>query len=390
MKKSVFLGLLVLSVLLFQYCSSDDTPALFCHLPAGFSEDSLDFEEGKNRQQKIVFRITPDVETALVRTSGEADDAADDMALWINPLDAGQSVLLGTNKKGGIGFYQLDGNEIGFIPSGRINNIDVTHRLKLGDRLLDMVGCTNRSTQSVDLYAVSDSTRFSLELLGSWKVDTQQIRDVYGFCFAITGSSSFFVCGKNGFLASVSFYMNAGGTLEFQLKDSWQFGSQTEGLVVDPIANVLYVSEEDVGIWRIPLSDSSNMSPQRVEMSGPENPNIVADLEGLACYNSSTEHFLLASVQGNFSYAVFEGLPPNTYIGNFRIDDGNKIDGIEETDGIDAVSVPLGYHYPEGLFFAQDGFNFDNCEYRKQNFKMVDFRKIKQVIEEMGKRNIIN
>lgn len=384
MSRFVFFGLLALVIYGGWGCSPSGRQAPSCHLPTGFTEDSLDFEAGKEGQRNIALAVTADAETALVRTAGEADDAADDMALWADRRDAQRSVLLGTNKKGGIGFYRLDGSELGFLPCGRINNIDVAYGIAWGTEVVDVVGCTNRTTQCVDLYRVAGGDPFSLELLGSWKVDTQQIRDVYGFCFALPGSSAFFVCGKNGLLALVSFFRNAEGTVEFRFKDSCRFASQTEGLVADPVSGMLYVSEEDEGIWRIPLVGTSGLSPQRVEMSGPENPRVVADLEGLACYHHPEGHYLLASVQGNFSYAVFEGMPPNRYLGSFRIADGAMVDGVEETDGIDAVSFPLGAAYPEGLFFAQDGFNFDSCRYRKQNFKLVDFRKIRKVIGRMG------
>ena len=58
---------------------------------------------------------------------------------------------------------------------------------------------------------------------------------------------------------------------------------------------------------------------------------------------------------------------PNAYVKTFKIVDGNGIDGVQGTDGIDVVSFPLGSAFPQGLFVVQDG---DNAGSR-QNFKLV-------------------
>ena len=56
------------------------------------------------------------------------------------------------------------------------------------------------------------------------------------------------------------------------------------------------------------------------------------------------------------------------------------MDGVEETDGIDAISVPLGKRYPKGLFAAQDGFNYKGGQLQRQNFKLVNWEKIERLL----------
>ncbi|MBK7342416.1 MAG: phytase [Saprospiraceae bacterium] len=46
---------------------------------------------------------------------------------------------------------------------------------------------------------------------------------------------------------------------------------------------------------------------------------------------------MIASSQGNFSYAVFERTGDNRYVGSFKITASDRIDGAEETDGLDIV-----------------------------------------------------
>ena len=49
------------------------------------------------------------VETTPVKTQG---DAADDPAIWVHPIDAQKSLILGTNKKRGLYVYNLEGEEV--------------------------------------------------------------------------------------------------------------------------------------------------------------------------------------------------------------------------------------------------------------------------------------
>lgn len=51
--------------------------------------------------------------------------------------------------------------------------------------------------------------------------------------------------------------------------------------------------------------------------------------------------------------------------------------GCEDTDGIDIVPVPLGPHFPHGLFICQDGDNGD----LPQNFKLVPLERIVGILQ---------
>jgi 3-phytase len=103
-------------------------------------------------------------------------------------------------------------------------------------------------------------------------------------------------------------------------------------------------------------------------------------VEGLALYKKGKAGYLLASSQGNFSYAVFERTGNNAYVGSFKVVDGEKIDGVEETDGIEVISVPVGQAFPQGMFLAQDGYNYNQGKLQRQNFKLVRWEKIEQLL----------
>jgi 3-phytase len=75
----------------------------------------------------------------------------------------------------------------------------------------------------------------------------------------------------------------------------------------------------------------------------------------------------VASNQGEDSYTVYRRGRRAEYVTTFRIAAGPAADGVEDTDGIEATTRPLGPDFPTGLLVAQDGDDGDS----NQNFKLV-------------------
>lgn len=374
--------ILFITVLIF-FSSCNSTPG-----DAGLNEDQLEAREDSleliaayARQAKIIDFTTPDVETKAMLSPDIDDDAADDMAIWVNAANPEKSLIIGTNKKGGIAVYNLKGEEIAFYPTGRINNIDVMYAFPLGNTVVDLIGCTNRSDQSVDLFSIDPLTGALVDVAAhALVIDTNIVKDVYGFCFYRGDKPFLFVNGKNGVLQQFEIIATAQSKIDLQLARQVVFQSQTEGMVADETFRVLYIGEEDKGIWKLSADPGAGDLRTFIAMSGKNNPHIAFDIEGLAIYRQNGQGYLLASSQGNFSYAVFERSGDNRYLCSFKVTDSPSIDGIEETDGIETVSTPLGEKFPKGIFVAQDGFNYNDGKLDRQNFKIVNWEKIEQLI----------
>jgi 3-phytase len=114
----------------------------------------------------------------------------------------------------------------------------------------------------------------------------------------------------------------------------------------------------------------------------PLADTFVADIEGLAIYHMHKQRYLIASSQGNNSFAVFALEDNNRYLGSFQIamDLDKMIDGVSETDGIEIVSMPLGQQFTQGLMVAQDGHNVMPSD--TQNFKLVSGSVIANLIQD--------
>jgi 3-phytase len=143
--------------------------------------------------------------------------------------------------------------------------------------------------------------------------------------------------------------------------------SEGEGCVADDATGALYISEEDVGIWKYDLT-ASGMVPPRVRFASLD-ANLSADVEGLALVGG----VLLASAQNVIDPRSnwFSRYDASTgqHLGRFRIVDGVQSDDCDQTDGIDAYGGYLGPAFPQGLLVCQDGFNDAPGSSGTQNFK---------------------
>jgi 3-phytase len=354
-------------------------------------EDSAKLALAMQEMEKITNSIFPSFETHPVGERAE-EDAADDPAIWFNTADPEKSIVFGTNKRGGIYAYDLQGNELDYYPLGEINNIDIRHDIHVNGSMTDVIGGSNRTDNSLLLYRIDSLGKLRGLLNESLLIDRDDINEVYGFCLYKNNADSLYaiINGKNG---KINSYVLKGAPEKSYLekRHSWKTGTQPEGMVADDQLGILYVGEEQKGIWRIDLTSMAMIGEiELIEDSRKEkNPFIEYDIEGLSIYyGEDADGFLLASIQGSFSYAIFERTHDNNYLGSFTIEGFNALDGAEETDGLDIFSRPIGKDFPHGLLVVQDGFNYDSGKLTSQNFKYIDLQQVLRIWQNFRGKNI--
>lgn len=105
-----------------------------------------------------------------------------------------------------------------------------------------------------------------------------------------------------------------------------------------------------------------------------------SDGEGLALYRGAQASYLVASSQGDSSFVVLDAQPPYAYRGAFRvgINAAAGIDGVSDTDGLEATALDLGGAYGSGMLVVQDGYK--RLPDAAQNFKYIAWRDIAHVL----------
>jgi 3-phytase len=147
-------------------------------------------------------------------------------------------------------------------------------------------------------------------------------------------------------------------------------------MVVDDASRNLYVAQEDIGIWRVPVpfGRGAPVLVDRTKGSGvpatydeateecvPSGPDpgfggrhLTADVEGLEIVpRRGKAPLLVASSQGDNTFATYER-DGTRYRGGFAVVDG-AVDGSSDCDGLAISPVPLGARYPDGPAVVQDG-----------------------------------
>ncbi|MFB9687764.1 phytase [Amycolatopsis plumensis] len=327
-----------------------------------------------------------------------ANADADDPAIWVHPGDPDRSVVLGTLKEGGLAAFDLGARTLQLVPAGpggRFNNVDVVGDLAVvSDRGRDRVRVyridpAGAAAGAHVLRDVTDPAAAPVFSASESEVDEQ--RTAYGLAAGRdprTGVRWVAVTRRHETrVALLRLVDRPDGTVgtapiatvdlpsRFRLPDgsSWSpceepgERPQLEGSVFD--GRVLYTAQEDVGIWRIPLTSTGFGRPElidRVRSFGvpsrwdaaseecvPDGADpgfggrwLTADAEGLAVANGT----LFASSQGDSRFVVY-----GKHVRDLRIVAGRGTDSVEHSDGSAISTASLGRRFPHGLLVVHDG-----------------------------------
>lgn len=301
----------------------------------------------------------------------------DDPAIWVNPRDPAQSLVIGTNKikasdGGALYVFGLDGKTRQIVKNlDRPNNVDVEYGLRLGGKRYDIAVCTERLQHGLRVFAIaadgtlSDLAPKGLPVFAGETGDASEPMGIAlykrpqdGEIFAIVGRKS---GPAKGYLHVYQLRGNAQGKLEAVKVGAFGAYSgkkEIEAICVDDALGYVYYADETVCIRKYPADPASPFFGQELGTFGSEGR--VADHEGLALYARpdgtgylvSTDQVSLAS--GGTRYYVYkrEGEP------GARHDQTKPLlilnGGADETDGIEITATPLGKRFPNGLFAAMN------------------------------------
>lgn len=327
------------------------------------------------QKEKPFKTIVADAETTPVSSS---DDAADDVCVWVNPKNILQSTIIGTNKREGLEVYNLDGKRLFSYKIGRVNNVDIRNGFSLNGKKVSVVTASNRTHNTISILYVKPTGE--LEEIAARPI-ISKLNEVYGlgmYKSKKTNKFYVFVVSKRGGIEQWELFEN-NSKIDAKIVRNITLSSQGEGIVADDYYAKVYIGEENKALWKFDAEpDALN---KKVQIIKTTDYNMKDDFEGVTLYDSGngTGHIILSS-QGNNSYAVFDRLT-NQYQGSFSLKSGDKIDGTNDTDGIDVTSFAFGEKYSKGFFIAQDGANTNMKDSLNQNFKIVNWTKISKALQ---------
>jgi 3-phytase len=318
-------------------------------------------------------------------------DAADDPAIWVNPWDRSQSLVIGTDKANkNLEVYDLTGHRLQRIPdaNGSINNVDVRYGFPLNGEYVDIVVTGGGD---IAIYKVDPVTRQLVEVSARTIGTTH---GAWGICLYRSNVSGLFYAFAqavhNGMVEQFELFDNGLGRIDARsVRGPWDIhpepvvveDGEIETCVADDRTGDYYVAEQDVGVWRYGAEPTASPMLRTLVLSTylVNNGALVPDVEGLAVIHDDFGSFLLASSQGDSAFGLYSLDPlavPYPLIRKFRITGGPYADGCSITDGLDATSLWLGPQFPHGLFVCQDNTNSRPGTMGNQDFKFVPLETI--------------
>jgi 3-phytase len=316
-----------------------------------------------------------------VRESEIVDVDPDDPAIWVNPADPLKSRVLGTDKDFGLVVFDLDGKTLQRFADGRLNNVDL-RSVTLGGQPVTLVAASKREDNTIVFYTIDAEGVVARAEPFAFSGAPDTIKyDIYGIALyaANDGALSVVANFKTGDVVQ----WKVGGSpdaLELTYARRWMIPSQPEGMVADDALGLLYVGEEDAGIWRFDADPDAPAEGVLVDQVGsaclPRD-----DVEGMGVYASGPEAgYLVVSAQGVNRFALYSRQPDaegrQPCVGSFTIATG-ATDPVGETDGLDVTATPLGSDFPAGLMVVQD----DRNEGFSRNFKYVSWADVAKALE---------
>lgn len=329
------------------------------------------------------FVVLPDLETDPSPYPG---DSIDDMAIWYDAADPEKSVVIATLKASnqrpvlptGLLTYDLSGNQLQFLSGGTPNNIDIRPGFKTPDATISLIVASHWFSGKIGLYRFDTKTR-SIALVNLFETGVDKLR---GLCMAhYNDQFYYFAVGGTGQVEQYKVVsMN-----QVELERRWELASGAEGCVADDTGGEIYIAEENVGIWSLPLDPAIESKPilfDKIRLFGPLKKGI----EGLAILTHKTNRYLVASVQEQNRFAIYD-LKDKSHVGTFRvqavasIDVTDDIDGVTRTDGIEIFNTPLGAKFPNGLLVVHDDQNDSGRVKLNQNFKYISRNQLLNALE---------
>ena len=310
----------------------------------------------------------PTSETQVVVRGGAGDQA---VALWPNPGTPAQSLVVVADSAVGLTTYRLDGTEWEVFQGEVAFGVDARAGFALPGATVPLVVVANGTRRALLAYVVDPVT------LKLRRVDTDTLRvtnfepRTVALYRSATGQFHAFAANNAGDVQQFELRSDDGGVGGAPVRN-FSVGGAVTGAVADDSQGVLFVAQQNTGIWRYSAEPNGGLTRTAVATAG--QGGLSAPLGGLALYTlPNGEGYLLAASAGGDQVVVYQRQPPHNQVGSFRVDAtaNGDIDQVTDPRSLVASSVTMGTAFPGGLVAIHDTLNSP-----AQNHKLVAWRDV--------------
>lgn len=317
-------------------------------------------------RQSRLPKITPDVITEFTLND------TDDPAIWVNPKNPAESIVFGTDKKtnGAIYAFDLNGKIIQdktIRDIQRPNNVDIEYGFQLNDSTVtDILVFTEREKQQIRMFSVPDMMPLDgggFKVFEDEELEENRLPMGVSLYKSPKDATVYAIVGRktgpaDGYLYQYALNADSLGVSSNYVRKFGKFSGvkEIEAIAVDDENGFVYFSDEGVCIKKYHADPS--MGNEEISCFGGEYFD--EDIEGIAIASYADGHgYLIVSNQQKGEFNIFDR-ETNAYINAVNL-------STTETDGCEAVTVPLNDTFKNGLFVAMND---------EKNFYFYDLKRL--------------
>jgi 3-phytase len=289
---------------------------------------------------------------------------SDDPAIWFHPTDPAQSLILGTDKGGGLYTFDLSGKMLAertVTGLSRPNNVDVEQGVILDGKSVDLAVVTERDGGRVRVFSLPEVKAIDgggIDVFAGETADRKAPMGVGLYKRPADGALFAIVSRKTGPADGYlwQYRIEGDGASAVRFTKVREFGAfsgsgEIEAIYVDDALGWVYYSDEWKGIRKYAADPDSPEGNRELALFGV-GKSFREDREGLSVYAlDDRTGYLIASDQQANRFRVYprEGTAKGPH-------DHPELASIPvstvESDGSETTSRAMGPDFPHGLFIA--------------------------------------
>jgi len=303
-----------------------------------------------------------------------------DAAVWIHPTEPARSLLVVTNEKRGMEVHNLSGLLLKHVDAGvQPCYVDVIYGFRLDGESEDLVlaSCMAPGFAGVRVWRINSATCKIEDVTAGPAIQVFAGQAPVGLCSyhsLKTGKHYFFVTLRDGPVEQHELFETPEGRVSARLVRKFALGGEVKSCIADDEYGVVYVAEDDVGVWRFPAEPDAEPQGKCVIRVG-EN-GLVPNVKGPAIYCASDGRgYLLVVSQG--SKGAYTCTKVYERSGDYRflltIDPSPAGFGaLDHSSGLAVTNQPTVAQFSQGVLAINDQINPNASE----DFKLYSWSDI--------------
>lgn len=282
-----------------------------------------------------------------------------DVALWVNPADAGASLVIAAhdNANAGLVTFGVNGTQLeAELPDGPALSVAVHDDFPLAGDSRTLVVTANPNFNGLGAYRVDPGGADRIVRIGNagFLTGAQQYTSVALYRSPTSGRFFAFAGTQGGRLEQFELTGADGGVTATPTRVLSTSGGGIAGLAADDETGRLFVTEAGQGLWRYSAEADGGQDRRRVAQVGGA---LGADVGRVSLYRARNgEGYVIVADTTSGAFAVFERRS-ETSVGSFRVVADGGIDAVDSPVALAVSARPAGPDFADGLFVAHDAVN---------------------------------